>query len=675
MLSKPIAVVPAIVALLAATNITAAQARDITISDGQTEGAQSLSGTGDTLFIASGGTLDSTSNVISITGLDTVTTNYGTIENRGTATYALETLAANTRVVNHGGIFSYEDCSYGVYATGDYFTLTNTGTIETKGSWAGTGIQVENSANNVLNVTLDNSGSIITHGTQSHGISLYGTSSRITNTGNIRTADHGSAGIYVYSPTTQSDIVITNSGTIHAKGGEYQTSSGGYVQSHGIQTNAANVHIINSGTVISEQFDAFAMGFANSKLTLLPGSVVSGGIRFSQAATGSLEIGNGLEGVIKITGELRDDQIETHGQAYTRAVTTEATEHRRNGDAATSTYTTFTVVSTASIEAANTATVQTASTVTSNIANHTGDRRQSLPSSTSALGYAPSPATPDFPDFAPSDDFGAWASAYGELTAPTSGKTGSKSLQGGALVGSDIKLSDESLAGLFVGLGRGHVETVSKSELDVTSLLGGGYASLAVGSVFIDINATLGVSANDSARRFVNNTVAAGYETAYANYVSMFASPSIKLGMDQYLGFARLTPSVTLTYAGIHQAGYSESGSSANVTMGSSFSQLLNARAELELGTIDLGEAGSGWSGSAKIGADGTLTYGGTTDAQVLGTTLSLAGNSTNAARGFIGANAQYQSGTYSFTAGTELGLNTQGMVSASLRGGVGMRF
>lgn len=658
------AVVPALVALIAASNLGAAYALDVTIGNGETVGGQTLSGIGDTLTIQQNGKIDTPDHGVNVTAKDVSITNYGVISVTDLA-YGVYSTAINTRMVNFGGIYTYEDCAYGVYSEGDYFHLTNNGTIDTGNFTYSLGVFITGSSPNYAQHTsIFNNGSILTGGQDAHAISVSGNYTKITNTGLISTKGNGSVGIYTYSGLTESGVVINNSGTIRATGDLYNTNG-----AHAIQTKAKGAHVTNSGTVISERADAFALEWANSKLTLLQGSIVSGGIRFGDIPTAQLELGAGLDAVIDVTGVLTDANIVANGQDYNLKTVSKDV-------AGTPTdFTRITTLSTASIEAANTATVQTASTVTSNIANHTGDRRQSLPRSTSALGYAPSPATPDFPDFAPSDDFGAWASAYGELTAPTSGKTGSKSLQGGALVGSDVKLSDDSLAGLFVGLGRGHVETVSKSELDVTSLLGGGYASLAVGSVFIDINATLGVSANDSARRFVNNTVAAGYETAYANYVSMFASPSIKLGMDQDLGFARLTPSVTLTYAGIHQAGYSESGSSANVTMGSSFSQLLNARAELELGTIDLGEAGSGWSGSAKIGADGTLTYGGTTDAQVLGTTLSLAGNSTNAARGFIGANAQYQSGTYSFTAGTELGLNTQGMVSASLRGGVGMRF
>jgi hypothetical protein len=242
-------------------------------------------------------------------------------------------------------------------------------------------------------------------------------------------------------------------------------------------------------------------------------------------------------------------------------------------------------------------------------------------------------------------------------------------------VGMDAKLSDDSLAGLFAGLGRGRVENANQSELDVTSLIGGGYASLAVGSAFIDINASVGVSANDSQRRFVNNTVAAGYETAYANYVSMFASPSIKLGMDHDLGVARVTPSVTLTYAGVYQAGYTENGSSANVTMGSSLAHVLNARAELEVGTIDLREGGNGWSTSAKIGADGTISGGGAAEAQLLGQTLNLPNVSANSARGFVGANAEYKVGNFTLNAGTELGLTTTGMFSAGIRGGIGSRF
>lgn len=348
--------------------------------------------------------------------------------------------------------------------------------------------------------------------------------------------------------------------------------------------------------------------------------------------------------------------ITTEGQAYTI-----------DGDV-------LLVVSTDTIGAGGTAASATSGAIATLVGGHIGSRRQNNSSATAPLGYAPSPAAPEFPNFAPGDAYGAWASVYGGASRPADGKPGLQTGQAGGLVGFDARLSGDTMVGLFAGFGQGVVNLQSAS-VDSTTLVGGAYGSLALGAGFIDVNATFGASWNRSGREFLNNKAAGGVEKVTGQYGSYFVSPSVTLGIDHELGGARVTPSVSLLYAGIFRDEYTETGAARSLALGSQTTHVLTARGEVELGSIRQSDEPNGWKGSMRLGAEGTITDGGAINASLPGTSFSLAGAQTTEGRGFIGVDVGYTHNGYNISAKSEVGYSTTGMLSGTVQGGIGTRF
>lgn len=632
---------PAIVVLAVAGG---AQAMDQTIASGQTETTtQTLPGLGDTLSIESGGAVYTSGHAVAMNAGNQLLTNRGTISTTDMSSYGVHSTALNAELVNFGGIVTYADCAYGVYAVADYFRITNHGSISTKANNSSYGVYVEH-ANHA---TIINNGMIDTAGSTANGITLWGSHASITNSGTLTTSGTGAIGIYAwYTSALNSHTVLTNSGTIRTSGAGAQA----------VYANATGMTVINSGTIASQQDDAIYMGQADQTLTLLAGSVIEGGIRFDQAASATLNFGKGLNATLTLNGI--PGTINTDGQTY-----------GISGNVVV-------VVSPEAASAGGAAAAATNNAVVGTVRGHVDGRRSGLSGGGAApLGYAPTVAGPDFPDFAPSENFGAWVSGYGAASVPGDGKAGVRTSQGGGLFGFDTRLSEDSLAGLFAGLGQGVVRLDGGSNVETTTLVGGSYGSVRFGSAFLDANASIGATFNSSARRIINNAVTGGVETANGHYNGIFVSPSVTLGFDQDLGPARLTPSISLLYAGIYQGGYSETGSTGNLTLGSQVTHVLNARGEIELGTVKLDYMPGGWSGSVKIGAEGTISDGSAMSASLPGSALTLAGSTSTQARGFVGASLGFSQGGYDFSAKSEVGYSTAGSLSASVQGVIGVRF
>ncbi|WP_378947646.1 autotransporter domain-containing protein [Mesorhizobium sp. ANAO-SY3R2] len=644
MKTKRFAALPTIVAIAVAAHPNMAQAIDRTVADGQTETAtQTLTGFGDTLSIEAGGAVSTNGGAVVMDAANQTLTNRGTIDTDGTSAYGVHSTAINAEVANFSGIITYADCAYGIYSVADYFAIINNGTISTRGNAGSYGIYVEYADH----AAITNNGLIDTIGDTANGITLWGSHARITNNGTLTTSGANAIGIYAWHDFAEnSQNVLTNTGTIRTTG----------TGSQAIYANATGMTVINSGRVASRHAEAFYMGQADQMLTLLAGSVIEGGIRFDQAGSATLNIGRGLDARLTLDGI--PDTIDTNGQAYVL-----------DGNV-------LTVVSSEANRAGGTAAAVTSDAVASALRSHISRSRQGQSGGGAApLGYAPTPAAPDFPEFAPSDDFSMWTSAYGAVSSPRGGKAGVRTGQGGGLFGFDARLSEERLVGLFGGLGHGVVRADNGSKVETTTLVGGGYGSFGFGPGFVDVNAAIGATFNKSNRKIVNNVVAGGLETADGDYGGIFISPSVTVGLDHDLGTARLTPSISLLYAGIYQNGYTETGSTANLTLESQTTHVFTARGEIELGTLKLDEMAGGWSGSVRLGAEGTLTDGSATSASLLGSALNLAGSTSTEARGFVGMDFGFTRGGYDFSTKGEVGYSTAGVLSASIQGGIGMRF
>ena len=146
-------------------------------------------------------------------------------------------------------------------------------------------------------------------------------------------------------------------------------------------------------------------------------------------------------------------------------------------------------------------------------------------------------------------------------------------------------------------------------------------------------------------------------------------------GVDSELANMRITPSMTLSYAGIYQEGYTETGSNANLTIGSQYTNVVTARGEIELGSLRFDDAPDGWIGNVRLGAEGTWLDGDDVKGAVLGTALTIDGTSSLQGRGFVGADFGFKQGRYEFSARTEVGYTSSGTLTVDVTSGIRVAF
>lgn len=630
------------VAVVATVQAPKGHATDLTIRNGETINVtQTLAGSEDSLTVESGGSLATGSTAIVVNGADSTVDNRGSVSASDMSAYGLQSSAARTLFTNSGNLSTTGECAYGVYATGTHFTLINDGTISTSADNNSWGVHV-----NASDATIVNNRTIDTRGVDADGINVWGANANITNHGTLTTSGNSAIGVYVWHTTgVDSRNVLTNTGTIRATGDGAQ----------GIWANARGMTVVNSGTIASRDAEAIYMGQADQTLTLLQGSVIEGVVRFDQTESATLNIARGLDASLTLNGV--PGTIDTNGQPYVISDNV------------------LTVVAAEPITAGATTTAATSAAVSNAVGRHVAGRRQGTTGSGFVpLAYAPTPATPFFPDFAPSYDHGAWTSAYGSFSVPLESE-GLRVNQGGVLFGLDTRFDDGTVAGVFAGFGYGSAFQDNGATVDTATVLGGGYGTFDLGAGFVEATATFGATFNDSSRRIVNNSVTGGVERASGDYNGAFFSPAVTFGVDSELANMRITPSMTLSYAGIYQEGYTETGSNANLSIGSQYTNVVTARGEIELGSLRFDDAPDGWSGNVRLGAEGTWLDGDDVKGAVLGTALTIDGTSSLQGRGFVGADFGFKQGRYEFSAKTEVGYTSSGTLTVDVTSGIRVAF
>jgi outer membrane autotransporter protein len=181
------------------------------------------------------------------------------------------------------------------------------------------------------------------------------------------------------------------------------------------------------------------------------------------------------------------------------------------------------------------------------------------------------------------DQYGnlVWTRAFGgaQFNDPYGTASGQRSYSGGAMFGYDWH-TDGWRVGGFAGLGRVRTnQTLSSDYVTTDTVFGGVYGRRSLGKFNLDATFA-GGSLNEHTRRFVNN----GTEIARGDFNGYFMSPEAALGYNIDLGDGlTATPTGRFRYVGAFLNGYTETGSSQNVTYGSSFSNMLEERAEVRL--------------------------------------------------------------------------------------------
>jgi outer membrane autotransporter protein len=221
-------------------------------------------------------------------------------------------------------------------------------------------------------------------------------------------------------------------------------------------------------------------------------------------------------------------------------------------------------------------------------ADRIGDAFASIP----GLAYAGEADVFKSPTALHSDGTAMWARGFlGRRTQDADGIVlGTKNEFYGGMLGGDRQVSSSLRLGLFVGGG----ETRSDLERNAggstsTLVFGGGYARWRVADAFLHLAVQAGHSDNETSRNNINNNLApGGTESAKGSFNGWYVSPEVHVGVHLPLGTAfgtlyTLTPSARLRYLHASFDGYTETGSTANMTVGSRTAQDLEERGELKL--------------------------------------------------------------------------------------------
>jgi Autotransporter beta-domain len=150
---------------------------------------------------------------------------------------------------------------------------------------------------------------------------------------------------------------------------------------------------------------------------------------------------------------------------------------------------------------------------------------------------------------------------------------------GSVLVNSDLRL------GGFIGGGNTSTVVDFNSGSAASDILfAGTYGRYKIGDAFLDFVVQGGHSQNSTIRNINNNLVAGGQETATASFGGWFISPELAFGERFALPDNwSLTPAARVRYVAAEFAGFTESGSTANLTVGDRMLQDVEERGDLTL--------------------------------------------------------------------------------------------
>jgi outer membrane autotransporter protein len=258
----------------------------------------------------------------------------------------------------------------------------------------------------------------------------------------------------------------------------------------------------------------------------------------------------------------------------------------------------------------------------------------------------------------------------------------SSTFYGGA-IGIEKQVRPDLRVGAFAGGGATR-STIALNSGDTDSNLGFGglYARYFVGASFLQAAVQGGGSRNDTTRRINNNLVAGGLETATARYDGWYVSPELTLGHRIALGRVfeaehTLTPSLQVRYLYGSFGSYTETGSTANLTVNSQTVQTLEERAELKLTRTTMLNANFALLIDIIGGALGVQRVGSNSvNAALLGQAIPFATpGKDDVWGGYGGLGMEFRSGhVAAFVAGEYLALSDSSSV-VSGKGGVRVAF
>ncbi|MES5097699.1 autotransporter domain-containing protein [Agrobacterium sp. BA1120] len=445
--------------------------------------------------------------------------------NTGAITGGFDLAALNEAIISNSGTIS------GGILTGDVNTvdITNSGTI----SSGSDGVNATNAA-----FSLINSGTI---SGESDGVYVRESTASIINSGTISGVD---SGIYL----RDSALTITNTGTI--SGSDY-----------GIYSDSTRLTITTSGTISGDTASILFSRNSNT-LNILSGAVFDGVVDYDGTVNNTTNFGTGSYSVAVANYDAADNTINLNNSHQTLVLT----------DANTSSGTVNVVdVNSTSMDSAvrgytNSVGNVLGSILSIDVGSSAGG--SSDQTSTGALGYAEekkptgaAAAVQKLGDDTAVDRFGNlfWIRAFGGQTFDNARDTSSSNY--GVAAGVDRQF-DEGRFGVLAGYGRiiNKADDGSGKTTGDTGF-GGVYVRKDVGSVTLDASLIAGGIGNDSRREI------AGSDAAEGSFTGWYVSPEIAISQKhEFAPGWTFTPSARLRYTAGFYEGYTETGSTQNIS-------------------------------------------------------------------------------------------------------------
>jgi hypothetical protein len=611
-----------------------------------TTATQILDAYGDVGTVEEGGVIDVTSDY----GIE-ATADGVTVNNAGSVTggsiSGIKIL--NNSTVNNSGNGTAEGGYVGIHAEGNSNTITNLGTAAgnvgigadgnnnmlsnsgmTRGASDGFGIVAFGNSNTITNSGMADGNvgmfaqgtfnTFINSGTVTGSIVAYGAGSTITNSGTT-TGDYG-----IYADSTiygdGTGFTIANSGTATGSSdgfGIIAFGDGGKINNSGTATGGNGIYsegignsITNSGNIVGELAAVFFEGSGNT-LTLLAGSKVQGLLDIAGNGGNTLVIGRRLNTALRFTG-VPEATIETNGMPSVAfggvlAVvdpTVYAAEDDMLGDLSRS----------------------LADVVDGRLGFATGHRANNIVISTSNAEPSGS-------------QWKTWATGIGNYRSQTTDDIydGFDTTLGGFALGTDGVLSSGTKFGGFVGASRAHLRTNAGAEqADSNSAYAGLYAGYSLPKAFVNLAVMGGHTNASTSRDVLNNMVAGGIEQAKGNPDGVFFAPQVTIGTDIQSHGSMITPSLRVAYTKLSMDSYDETGSAADLSVGSRTVSLVDLRGQLAFAIKPILTSSGQFDATMRLGADATFTHSDDITATLLGQPITFSTSSQETTlRGFAG--------------------------------------
>ena len=587
-------------ALLSGVFCTMAQADSFTITTGQTLTEQQTLSTNETGVIDTGGGLNVVGAAVYMPGTNSSMTNNGEILVSGESGFSyvsgfgIKCTSNNSKVVNNGSIVANGKGggfdggeAYGIRSSS---SVINSGSIVVNNSGFGAGIIVDSA-------TVTNSGSIVTSGDATYGISPWGAASFISNSGSIKTSGSEASGIYVTSFGSfpgGDDIVFANSGEITTTGanadgitvkywdGGKIANSGTIValgtEGRGINYAGGSSGTINhSGTIIVSGAGASGIysdgmgGTLNIRGQIIAAGAATSAIIGDNNQTLNLFSGARILGTVDLGSGTNFVNVNLDGAGPSSTITVDNAGiiSQRGQGLSLVRNNSIAIVDTTNLTAAATSLGSISGSIFQAVNQRLNRAAAEIPSDMQHQDPAPV----------------SWGHILGSNNQHSEhGAVLGYTTRNQGLLGGYEQTFDDTRVGLLGGALHTRIDTDQhSSDTDGDNVLAGLYGQITRGTWQFNGAVIAGYVKYDTQRRVTDNLF--GEETARADYHGTYLSPSLSATRIHNLGAGlSLRPGVELNYTYSWLGGYSEEGTTnSNLEVSRRQGGVLNSRLQLAM--------------------------------------------------------------------------------------------